>query len=93
MMAAENQIKMDDKNKSKENESLISRRDALKKAGYAAFASSTMFLLLNNPAKVYAASPPPDPGDDPFPMDKSSNFSTPTKQKNDAWKDNDDPWH
>lgn len=42
----------------------LSRREALKKAGYAAFATSTMLLLLNNPTKVYAQSPgsPGDPG-------------------------------
>ncbi|GEM_PF-438314 len=34
----------------------ISRRDALRKIGYAAFASSTMLLLLNNPTKVHAQS-------------------------------------
>lgn len=46
-------------------ESSITRREALQKMGYAAFASSTMFLLLNNPTKAYAASPggPGDPGD------------------------------
>lgn len=50
-------------------ESSITRREALQKMGYAAFASSTMFLLLNNPTKAYAASPnnPGNPGDDdPF---------------------------
>ena len=40
----------------------ISRRSAIRKMGYAAFASSTMFLLLNNPTKVHAQSPT-DPGD------------------------------
>lgn len=39
----------------------LSRREALKKVGYAAFASSTLLLLLNNPTKVYAQSPG-DPG-------------------------------
>ena len=42
----------------------ISRREAIRKMGYAAFAASTMFLLLNNPTKVHAASPSDDdPGD------------------------------
>ena len=47
----------------------ISRRTAIRKMGYAAFASSTMFLLLNNPTKVHAQSPdnPEDPGDNQFP--------------------------
>lgn len=46
----------------------ISRKEAIKKAGYAAFSATTMMLLLNNPAKVHASStdtdnsgaPPPD---------------------------------
>ncbi|TVQ94541.1 MAG: hypothetical protein EA393_00785 [Bacteroidetes bacterium] len=43
----------------------ISRRTAIRKMGYAAFASSTMFLLLNNPTKVHAQSEgsPGTPGD------------------------------
>jgi hypothetical protein len=41
----------------------ITRREALKKLGYAAFAATTMFLLLNNPTKAHAQSPE-DPGDD-----------------------------
>lgn len=42
----------------------MSRREAIRKMGYAAFAASTMFLLLNNPTKVHAASPgDTDPGD------------------------------
>jgi hypothetical protein len=45
----------------------MSRREAIRKMGYAAFAASTMFLLLNNPTKVHAASPSDDdpggPGD------------------------------
>ncbi len=39
-----------------ENKEGITRRDALRKMGYAAFASSTMLLLLNNPTKVHAQS-------------------------------------
>ena len=64
----------------KENE--ISRRAALQKMGYASFASSTMFLLLNNPTKVFASSPTEDdPGDTLFPTDgtQSNNYD-------------DDPW-
>ncbi len=53
-------IKQEYKPEEKED---ISRREALKKMGYAAFAASTMFLLLNNPTKAYAQSPG-DPGDD-----------------------------
>lgn len=53
----------------------ISRRVAIRKMGYAAFAGSTMFLLLNNPTKVHAQSPDPDnpgdPGGGDFPGDKS----------------------
>jgi len=75
-------------------ESGISRRQALQKMGYAAFASSTMFVLLNNPTKVYAASPSdPDPGD--F-FDKSgeseSSDDKNTDNYNDPWKQDDDPW-
>jgi hypothetical protein len=80
---------MEQKKNLRKDENLISRRVALKKAGYAAFASSTMFLLLNNPTKVYAASMPSDPGDDPFPMNQSS---ATTSTKTDAWKDDGDPW-
>ncbi len=47
-----------------DEETDISRRKAIKKMGYAAFAASTMFLLLNNPTKVHAQSPSDtDPGD------------------------------
>jgi hypothetical protein len=46
----------------------ITRRDAIRKMGYAAFAASTLFLLLNNPTKAHAQSPgddnPGGPGDD-----------------------------
>jgi hypothetical protein len=34
----------------------ITRRQALSKMGYAAFASTTMLLLLNNPTKAHAQS-------------------------------------
>lgn len=50
-------------NKELKEEENITRREALRKIGYAALATSTMFLLLNNPTKVYAQSPG-DPGDD-----------------------------
>jgi len=44
----------------------MSRREAIRKMGYAAFAASTMFLLLNNPTKLHAASPGEgDPGGPP----------------------------
>jgi hypothetical protein len=52
----------DTKNKPIEKDD-ITRRDALKKIGYAAFAATTMFLLLNNPTKAHAQSPG-GPGDD-----------------------------
>jgi hypothetical protein len=47
-----------------ENKEKLTRREALQKMGYAAFASSTMLLLLNNPTKVHAQSPnnPGEPG-------------------------------
>lgn len=54
-----------DKNPENTQQDGISRRDAIRRMGYAAFASSTMFLLLNNPTKVHAqTSPDPEnPGD------------------------------
>jgi hypothetical protein len=47
----------------KPEEQKIDRRKAIQKMGYAAFASSTMLLLLNNPKKAHASSPSEnDPG-------------------------------
>jgi len=88
---------MDNKEKNKENigaQDTISRRHALQKMGYAAFASSTMFLLLNNPTKVYASSElPPDPEDG---RTKSGAFGSDSQDGNnmsdDPWKQDDDPW-
>lgn len=72
------------------NDNCISRREALNKLGYAAFASSTMLLLLNNPTKAYAQSPGGNPEfPDPFPEDKSTNTKP---ASNDDWSDSDDPW-
>lgn len=34
----------------------ITRKEAIRKAGYAAFSATTMMLLLNNPTKVHASS-------------------------------------
>ena len=60
-MASE-EIKKDPENHNTEQG--ISRRTAIRKMGYAAFASSTMLLLLNNPTKAQVASPTIDnPGD------------------------------
>ncbi len=74
-------------------ESSISRRQALQKMGYAAFASSTLFLLLNNPTKVYASSEPgggTDPGDG---FEFKSGEAENTNQSGDAWKrEEEDPW-
>ena len=72
-----------EKNNPKNTAPKITRREALKKTGYAAFASSTMLLLLNNPAKVFAATggttdPGNGDGDDPF----ENGFK-------DAWGNND----
>ena len=48
-------------------EKKITRKEALKKAGYAAFSAATMMLLLNDPARAQATSepqlPPPDWGE------------------------------
>lgn len=84
----------DIKKTSSDEESNISRRKALQKMGYAAFASSTMFLLLNNPTKVYASSQEPtDPGDDPGPFGGGSGTGNKNNQQsNDPWKRDDDPW-
>lgn len=71
-------------------EKSISRRDAIHKMGYAAFASSTMFLLLNNPTKAQSSSPITDPGDFP---NKSGEFDNPYKQPaQDEWNTDEDPW-
>jgi hypothetical protein len=39
----------------------ITRKEALKKAGYAAFSAATMMLLLNDPAKAIGNSPEATP--------------------------------
>jgi len=43
----------------------ISRKDAIKKAGYLAASAATMMVLLSNPNKAQAASPAPPPKTDP----------------------------
>lgn len=53
-----------EENSQKEQNEGITRREAIRKMGYAAFAATTLFLLLNNPTKVHAQSPGDDnPGD------------------------------
>ncbi len=79
----------DELKKTKKEEN-ISRRQALQKMSYAAFASSTMFLLLNNPTKVYAASQQPG-GSDPSDGYKSGTATAPENDKDD-WNNDDDPW-
>lgn len=89
-------INSDDKEKkalSQNDAESISRRSALQKMGYAAFASSTLFLLLNNPTKVYATSQPgggQDPGDG-FDFGTKSGEAEAPKEP-DPWKDDSDPW-
>ena len=39
------------------DEKKITRKEAIKKAGYAAFSAATMMLLLNDPAKASGTSP------------------------------------
>lgn len=83
----------DELKKTKPEES-ITRRKALQKMSYAAFASSTMFLLLNNPTKVYAASPTSEPGGGTGAGDgftKSGTATAPDNDKDD-WNNDDDPW-
>ena len=41
----------------------ITRKEAIKKVGYAAFSAATMMLLLNDPAKAQSQSPVLPPGD------------------------------
>jgi len=43
----------------------ISRKEAIKKAGYIAASAATMMVLLSNPNKAHAASPAPPPKSDP----------------------------
>jgi len=45
----------------------ISRKDAIKKAGYIAASAATMMVLLSNPNKAQAASPAPPPKTEPKP--------------------------
>ena len=45
----------------------ISRKEAIKKVGYAAFSAATMLVLLNDPAK--AQSQTSDTSDSPAPLD------------------------
>jgi hypothetical protein len=48
----------------------ISRKEAIRKAGYAAFSATTMMLLLNDPARALSVSDSPggpaDPPTEPF---------------------------
>ena len=41
-----------DKSTEKREDRKITRKEAIKKAGYAAFSAATMMLLLNDPAKA-----------------------------------------
>lgn len=69
----------------------ITRRQALQKMGYAAFASSTMLLLLNNPTMAQSTSGDPgDPGGGGGPFDKINNDSQ--QKSNDPWANDNDPW-
>lgn len=76
-----------------EAQNSITRRKALQKMGYAAFASSTMFLLLNNPTKAYAASPtnpgdPGDGGDDDWDGEGNKSLQPRSRDRDsDPWKD------
>jgi hypothetical protein len=44
------------KNTDKKESSSITRKEAIKKAGYAAFSAATMMLLLNDPARAQSGS-------------------------------------
>lgn len=53
--------KVEEKNRGRK----MSRKEAIKKVGFAAFSAGTMMFLLNNPAKAQSSSPAlPDPWDD-----------------------------
>jgi hypothetical protein len=43
-------------NKNKDKKESITRKEAIKKAGYAAFSAATMMLLLNDPARAQSSS-------------------------------------
>jgi hypothetical protein len=43
------------------DQSLITRKEALKKTGFIALSAATMILLLNKPNKAVAQSPAPPP--------------------------------
>ncbi len=71
----------------------ISRRQALSKMGYAAFASGTMLLLLNNPTRAQGNSENPGGiGDDPFGDNGNKSFDTQSQKPEDPWKHDEDPW-
>lgn len=58
------------KNTDKKESNSITRKEAIKKAGYAAFSAATMMLLLNDPARAQTTSDSegdpgvPDPWED-----------------------------
>ena len=54
-IATENQVES--------NEKKITRKEAIKKAGYIAFSAATMMILLSNPLKAQAAETSPAPVD------------------------------
>lgn len=80
------------KKSTKKGEEEITRRQAIGKMGYAAFASTTLFVLLNNPTRADQQSPnsPGNPGGDL----NSGEFDFGSDQNNtqDEWGtgDNDD---
>ena len=44
------------------NDRKITRKQAIRKAGYIAVSAATMMILISNPNKAHAASPEPPPG-------------------------------
>jgi hypothetical protein len=50
-------------NQEETNDKKITRKEAIKKAGYIAFSAATMMILLSNPLKVQAAGSSPAPVD------------------------------
>ncbi|MBL7967499.1 MAG: hypothetical protein JNK09_10905 [Prolixibacteraceae bacterium] len=51
----------ENKQGTKSEENLISRKEAIKKTGYIAVSAATMMLLLNTNAEAHASQPAPPP--------------------------------
>lgn len=63
-MKYKKKLKNSDSENSTVNGKKISRKEAMKKAGYMVFSAATMLLLLNQPGKAQETSQDPDNPDD-----------------------------